>query len=41
MWHNNEMIYPTSSTVQLPNPDMPKDIQKDYLEVYKYFQYII
>ena len=32
MWHNNEMIYPTSSTVQLPNPDMPKDIQKDYLE---------
>ena len=26
------MIYPISSIAQLPNPDMPKDIQKDYLE---------
>ena len=32
IWKYNEMIYPISSIAQLPNPDMPKDIQKDYLE---------
>ena len=26
------MLHPTSSIAQLPNPDMPKDIQTDYLE---------
>ena len=32
IWQGNEMVYPTFSIAQLPNPDMPNDIQKDYLE---------
>ena len=32
IWQDNEMVYPTSGIAQLPNPDMPNDIQKDYLE---------
>ena len=32
IWQDNEMIYPTSGIAQLPNPDMPNDVQKDYLE---------
>ena len=32
IWRYDEMIYPTSNIVQLPDPDMPENIQKDYLE---------
>ena len=32
IWKDSEMVYPISSIVQLPNPDMPRNIQNDYLE---------
>ena len=31
-WQDNKIVYPTSGIAQLPNPDMPEVIQKDYLE---------
>jgi hypothetical protein len=32
VWVENKMIYPSSGTAALPNPDMPEDIMRDYNE---------
>ena len=32
MWKNKKMIYPSSGTVPMPDPLLPQNIQKDYLE---------
>lgn len=32
VWVNNKMVYPSSGTAQLANPDMPADIKIDYDE---------
>jgi hypothetical protein len=30
IWHGDAMIYPLHSSVELPNADLPQDIQADY-----------
>ena len=32
VWHNGEMIVPSSGISPLPNADMPNEVQEDYLE---------
>ena len=32
IWHNSKMVYPETSPVALPNPDLNQDIQEDYKE---------
>lgn len=32
VWVDDKMIYPSSGTAPLPNPDMPEDIMRDYNE---------
>ena len=32
IWKKNEMVFPSGGSAPMPNPDMPKDIQGDYLE---------
>ena len=32
LWHNGEMVYPSTCVVEAPNSDLPEDIQKDYTE---------
>jgi len=32
LWHQERMIYPSSGTAPLPNPDLPHDIKTDYEE---------
>ena len=32
IWQDNKIIYPAYGIAQVPNPDMPEHIQKDYLE---------
>ncbi len=32
LWRSNKMIYPNDIPVESPNPDLPEEIQQDYLE---------
>lgn len=32
VWVDGRMVYPASGTAPLPNPDMPEDVTRDYME---------
>jgi hypothetical protein len=32
LWHFDKMVYPNQGNAPMPNPDMPKDVKKDYEE---------
>ena len=32
IWHNKQRLYPVTGDAPLPNPDMPEDVKRDYLE---------
>ena len=31
-WHDEKLIVPRSSTIEMPNPDMPENCKVDYME---------
>jgi hypothetical protein len=37
LWLGTEMIFPSILTIQLPNQEMPNDVQQDYLEAREIF----